>query len=310
MKYPSRLVLVSVVLVVVTASCSRHRDAVETSTNVDTSTSAAPVPLPSEGTSPPESSLSTVESSSPTTNAQSSAAVCTKEALLPVVAELFPDNDRWNIVDVEIAECRGGYVRLFASADQSVCTIVSPCLENEQVFLQDVGGVWTYLDSGTGLSCDDPQSMSPAIVPACRALGSNLALQPPPTVLALPGRLPPVDATDEIKALFPTPVAANSGLDLVPEVFARLQASFAATGFAADVGFVSLVSTPMAGAEEVALVFEVRNREESGDDTTPGYDLAVVMESDQSGSWAVTSASRQTICRRGIAWNTDPPLCV
>jgi hypothetical protein len=92
--------------------------------------------------------------------------------LLAVVANLFPQNPRWHILDVQIAECRGEYVRLFAIADQSVCpTDGVSCLENEQVFLQDVSGAWTYLDSGTGLSCKETQFMSEAIVAACGALG-------------------------------------------------------------------------------------------------------------------------------------------
>jgi hypothetical protein len=129
-------------------------------------------------------------------------------------------------------------------------------------------------------------------------------------VLALPGRLPSIDATDEITSLFPTPLAAVSPLELIPEVVGRLQTNFAATGFFADIGLVSQVSSPLADGEEVALVFEIRNREESGDDTTPGYDLVIVMQTDQTGSWLVTSAARQTICSRGVAWDTDPPLCI
>lgn len=132
----------------------------------------------------------------------------------------------------------------------------------------------------------------------------------PQVVLALPGRLPSIDATDEITALFPTPIAALFPLELVPEIIGGLQTSFVATGFFADVGLVSQVSSPLADGEEVALVFEIRNREESGDDATPGYDLVVVMQSDQTGNWLVTSAARQTICSRGAAWGTDPPLCI
>jgi hypothetical protein len=116
--------------------------------------------------------------------------------------------------------------------------------------------------------------------------------------------------TAEVAALFPTPLAALSPLELIPEVIGHLQASFAATGFFAEVGLVSHVSSPLADGEEVALVFEIRNREESGDDTTPGYDLVVVMQSDPTGSWSATSAARQTICSRGAAWGTDPPLCI
>jgi FtsZ-interacting cell division protein ZipA len=57
------------------------------------------------------------QTSSPLTTAPtpSSVALCTPEVLRPVVAGLFPENDRWNIVSVQIAECRGGYVRLFGS---------------------------------------------------------------------------------------------------------------------------------------------------------------------------------------------------
>jgi hypothetical protein len=139
---------------------------------------------------------------------------------------------------------------------------------------------------------------------------SSMTTPNPPVVLALPGRLPSIDATDEITALFPTPIAALSPLELVPEIIGGLQSSFAATGFFADVGLVSHVSSPLADGEEVALVFEIRNREESGDDTTPGYDLVVIMQSDQAGNWVVTSAARQTICSRGAAWGTDPPLCI
>jgi hypothetical protein len=132
----------------------------------------------------------------------------------------------------------------------------------------------------------------------------------PSVVLALPGRLPAVDATDEITALFPTPLAAASPLELIPEIIDRLQTDFAAKGFFADIGLMSRVSSPLANGEEVAVVFEVRNREESGDDTTPGYDLVIVMQTDQNGNWLVTSAARQEICTRGVAWDTDPPLCI
>jgi hypothetical protein len=132
----------------------------------------------------------------------------------------------------------------------------------------------------------------------------------PSVVLALPGRLPSIDATDEITALFPTPLAAVSPLELIPEVIGRLQTDFAAKGFFADIGLISRVSSPLANGEEVALVFEIRNREESGDDTTPGDDLVIVMQTDQTGNWVVTRAARQTICSRGVAWDTDPPLCI
>jgi hypothetical protein len=70
------------------------------------------------------------------------------------------------------------------------------------------------------------------------------------------------------------------------------------------------VGVPAEGTDAMAFVIEVRTREESGDDTTPGYDLVVLMRPDDAGTWTVTSATRQTICARGISWTTDPPLCV
>ncbi len=150
------------------------------------------------------------------------------------------------------------------------------------------------------LSISPPTTMGPTTVP-------------PPTssvVPAPPGRLWPVDATGQIQALFPTPFTASLAMELAVEVTTRLRASFDAAGFFADVGGVSLVHAPAAGGEAASFVIEVRNLEESGDDSTPGYDLVVVMRPDQSGNWAVTSATRQTICKRGAALNTDPPLCI
>ena len=45
------------------------------------------------------------------------------------------------------------------------------CLENEQVFLVDVGGSWLYLESGTGIECNDPSGLSLELIVACEALG-------------------------------------------------------------------------------------------------------------------------------------------
>jgi hypothetical protein len=133
---------------------------------------------------------------------------------------------------------------------------------------------------------------------------------PPPVVTAPPGRLPPVDATAEIQTLFSGPFAAPTRYDATAYLIARLRAGFVEQGFVADTGAVSLIDLPSEGADAVAVVIEVRNREESGDDTTPGYDLVVIIEPNQTGRWAVTSATRQTICTRGISWSDNPPLCV
>jgi hypothetical protein len=104
----------------------------------------------------------------PTTPATTAAAAsCDVAAIRPVVVDLFPENDAWKIVDVEVSECQNGYARVWAIPDQSGCSEEYPnCLETEQVFLQDVDGEWTYLTSGTGIECPDP-----FIADACEALG-------------------------------------------------------------------------------------------------------------------------------------------
>lgn len=146
--------------------------------------------------------------------------------------------------------------------------------------------------------------------PATTAPPTTVAPTTSSIVAAPPGRLPPVDVTGEITALFPAPFSAATSLELANEVNTRLRSSFETTGFSADVGGVSLVPYPSDGDDAMALVIEVRNREDSADDTSPGYDLVVVMRPDQTGSWAVTSATRQTICRRGVASDADPPVCI
>lgn len=114
----------------------------------------------------PEADLAT------TTTVEVVAAACAADALLPVVAALFPENDMWNIVDVDVADCQNGYARVFAIADQSICDVDTPqCLEAEQVFLEDRGGTWEYLTSGTGISCGDPSDLGTEMVAACEALG-------------------------------------------------------------------------------------------------------------------------------------------
>lgn len=160
-----RVALASV-LVLASGACGSDEPSASTSATTPASTTTGP--SISAATSP---ALSSPPTSAETVTTSQPPAQCTTDALLPTVANLFPENPRWQILDVQIAECRGGYVRLFALADQSICTTDVPqCLENEQVFLQDVAGAWTYLDSGTGLSCLEAQFMSPPIIQACAVL--------------------------------------------------------------------------------------------------------------------------------------------
>ena len=42
---------------------------------------------------------------------------------------------------------------------------------NEQVFLRDVNGRWTYLDSGSGIVCQTDNDLRPETLKACQELG-------------------------------------------------------------------------------------------------------------------------------------------
>jgi hypothetical protein len=73
---------------------------------------------------------------------------------------------------VNLQQCRNGYARVFAVPDNSRCGHPGgACLDNEQVFLADHGGQWSYLTSGTGIVCEADDDLFPALLTACRALG-------------------------------------------------------------------------------------------------------------------------------------------
>jgi hypothetical protein len=101
-------------------------------------------------------------------------APCTEAAILPVVAgELeAADSGALHIVSVNLQQCRNGYARVFAIPDNSECGHSGgACVENEQVFLADHAGQWSYLTSGTGIACEADDDLFPALLAACRALG-------------------------------------------------------------------------------------------------------------------------------------------
>jgi hypothetical protein len=76
------------------------------------------------------------------------------------------------IPSVTVAECQNGYARVYANPDQSGCgQLEGACYENEQVFLADTDGEWTYMTSGTGISCSSDDDLGPELVTACEALG-------------------------------------------------------------------------------------------------------------------------------------------
>jgi hypothetical protein len=64
---------------------------------------------------------------------------------------------------VTVLDCRNGYARVSARA-------AAPNLDAEQVFLRDVDGEWQYVESGTGVGCEEPSGLSPAMQDACAAL--------------------------------------------------------------------------------------------------------------------------------------------
>jgi hypothetical protein len=99
-------------------------------------------------------------------------APCDPEAMLPVIAEAIdPRSDLGRFWDsVDIKECQNRYARVFAVTAGPPPPPGTQLEGSEQVFLQDVGGEWKMLSSGSGLDCY-PGSMPPDLKDACEALG-------------------------------------------------------------------------------------------------------------------------------------------
>jgi hypothetical protein len=128
-------------------------------------------PAPS---STPSTAVTTTTPSLPPTSAS---APCRADVLLvPVQAALNQPDDpsqglsAVQIVRVEVLECRNGYARVaaFAAGDQAAGD-----QEAEQVFLRDVGGRWEFIESGTGIDCQNLAGLTAAIQEACAALAQN-----------------------------------------------------------------------------------------------------------------------------------------
>jgi hypothetical protein len=152
--------LLASIVITISASCGGNSNDLTASTRAATSTT-----VPTTTASPVLPT--TTEAPSP------SGASCAPEVLLPVVAGLFPQNAQWNPTGVTVDVCRGGYVQLVALLDQSACpTEGVDCRDNQQVWLKDVEGVWTFLDAGTGIGCQ-PEEVSPSIKDACAAFGTT-----------------------------------------------------------------------------------------------------------------------------------------
>ena len=76
------------------------------------------------------------------------------------------------IIGVIVRDCQNGYARVTAVPDNGTCGEAGgSCLENEQVFLATTGAGWSYLTSGTGISCATDDDLFPALLTACEGLG-------------------------------------------------------------------------------------------------------------------------------------------
>lgn len=136
------------------------------------------VPATTPPTQPAPSTESTAVTSTPTSTATSTATSvplmepCDEASLFAAVAALFPDRVPAPFTSVTIDACRGGFAQVVAIADQSTCaTVGQECHDSQQFWFEDVAGVWTFLDSGTGISCNTGE-MSPPIEPACAAFAT------------------------------------------------------------------------------------------------------------------------------------------
>ena len=110
------------------------------------------------------------DSTAPATTPVASA--CAPEAFLPVLGAAM-DNpaEELRVVRVDVDRCSGGYAQVIAVPDTTVCKPgIEHCYDSVHVWLHDVDGTWTILDSGTGISCEDTE-ISPTLLPACKALG-------------------------------------------------------------------------------------------------------------------------------------------
>ena len=91
--------------------------------------------------------------------------------MLAVVRAALPLPPPDTIVRIGITNCRGGYARVVAVPSNTNCGKPGgSCYNNEQVFLEDDNGHWSFLDNGSGINCDNPLTVR-KVAAACKALG-------------------------------------------------------------------------------------------------------------------------------------------
>lgn len=100
------------------------------------------------------------------------AAACEGSAMLAVVKAKLPLPPPDTTTSVDVRQCGSGYARVFAVPSNIDCGKPGgSCYNDEQVFLKDTGGTWTFLENGSGIACSNPQATPADVEPACRALG-------------------------------------------------------------------------------------------------------------------------------------------
>jgi hypothetical protein len=98
-------------------------------------------------------------------------APCTANAILPATRQAL-EAGGIRITEVIVRNCENGYARVTAVPDNGTCGEAGgSCFEQEQVFLTAAGAGWTYLTSGTGISCATDDDLFPALLAACEGLG-------------------------------------------------------------------------------------------------------------------------------------------
>jgi hypothetical protein len=89
--------------------------------------------------------------------------------MLAVLRAALPMKVADPVVGVQIQQCRKGYARVLAVPSNVRCGQArGSCYDKEPVILKAAGRAWTYLDSGTGVSCRSPVPAKD--IEACTAL--------------------------------------------------------------------------------------------------------------------------------------------
>lgn len=90
---------------------------------------------------------------------------CPKPELRAIAESQIPRAEGISIAAIRVTHCRNGYTRIVLEPAPQGSTDDLP------VFLQKVGGTWSIIYAGTGLSCSYEDGLDLETLTACRALG-------------------------------------------------------------------------------------------------------------------------------------------